>query len=173
MTAVAGAAYTAAQFNSNVRDNLFETGPAKATVAGRFLITAGTNSLVERVISQANNSNPQTTSSTSFTDLATVGPRITATTGTMALGWFSAQMSNSQVNTICAAAVAITGASSISADNTKDLYIDGLPAGQALRSSTVELYTGLTAGSNVFTLQYRVGGGTGTFYDRSLGILGL
>jgi hypothetical protein len=173
MTATANSAFTAAQFNTHVRDNLLETGPAKATTAGRLLVTTGANSLAERVITQAVNVNSQTTTSTSFTDLATVGPRVTVTTGTRALVWFSAQMSNSQVNTICAAAVAVTGATSLSADNTKDLYIDGLPSGQALRSTTVELFDTLTPGSNTFTLQYRVGGGTGTFYDRAIGVIAL
>lgn len=173
MTAVANSAFTAAQFNTHVRDNLLETGPAKATTAGRLLVTTGANSLAERVIMQANNTNLQTTTSTSFTDLATIGPRVTVTTGTRALVWFSAQMSNSQVNTICAAAVAVTGATTLAADNTKDLYIDGLPAGQALRSSAVELFDSLTPGSNTFTLQYRVGGAIGTFYDRSIGVIAL
>lgn len=173
MTAVANSAFTAAQFNTHVRDNLLETGPAKATAAGRLLVTTGANALAERVITQASVVTTQTTSSTSFTDLATVGPRVTVTTGTRALVWFSAQMSNSQVNTICAASVAVSGATTLSADTTRDLYIDGLPAGQALRSSTVELFDTLTPGSNTFTLQYRVGGATGQFYDRSIGVLAL
>lgn len=173
LTAVANSALTAAQWNASVRDNLLETAPAKATVAGRLMVTTGANSIAEREITQSNVTTSQTTSSTSFTDLATVGPQVTVTTGTRALVWFSAQMSNSQVNTIVAAAVAVSGATTLAADATKDLYWDGMPAGQAQRASVVELLTGLTAGVNTFTLKYRVGGATGTFYDRSIGVLAL
>jgi hypothetical protein len=45
MTAVSGAAFTAAQFNTHVRDNLLETGPAKVTGSNQFLISNGPNSL--------------------------------------------------------------------------------------------------------------------------------
>jgi hypothetical protein len=38
----------------------------------------------------------------------------------------------------------------------------------SMGSSRLVLLTGLTAGSNTFTLKYRVGGGTGNFYDRDI-----
>lgn len=45
MTAVSGAALTAAQWNTHVRDNLLETGPAKVTGSNQFLISSGPNAL--------------------------------------------------------------------------------------------------------------------------------
>jgi hypothetical protein len=45
MTAVSGAALTAAQWNTHVRDNLLETGPAKVSASNQFLISSGPNSL--------------------------------------------------------------------------------------------------------------------------------
>lgn len=48
MTAVANAVWTAAQFNSDIRDNLNETGPAKATsssLTGNSLRDVGVNSV--------------------------------------------------------------------------------------------------------------------------------
>jgi hypothetical protein len=170
MTAVANSAFTAAQFNTHVRDNLLETGPAKATAAGRLLVTTGANALAERVVTQATVDTSQSTSSTSFTDLATVGPSVTVTTGAAALVWFAAQMLNSAVSAVTQCAVSINGAAP---DARADLYIDGQPAGSALRCSTVHLFTGLTPGSNTFKLQYKVGSGTGTWYDRCLGVLAL
>lgn len=50
MTAVASTAFTAAQFNTHVRDNLNETAPAKATTSGRLIVTAGPNSIAEQTI---------------------------------------------------------------------------------------------------------------------------
>lgn len=173
LTAVANSALTAAQWNASVRDNLLETAPAKATVAGRVIVTSASNAIAERQVTQSNIVTSQSTSSTSFTDLTTVGPSVTVTTGTSALVWFAAQMQNSGTNAVTQCAVAISGATTQSPDATTDLYIDGLGAGQAIRASTVHLFTGLTPGSNTFKLQYRVGSGTGTFYDRSIGVLAL
>lgn len=175
LTAVANSALTAAQWNASVRDNLLETSPAKATAAGRIFVSTGANAIAERVIDQVTNTDSGTTSSTSFTDLTgtAVGPSVTVTTGTRALVWFSCQMGNSGTNAVTQAAVAVSGATTLAADNTKDLYIDGLGGGQAIRAGIVELFTGLTPGSNTFTLKYRVGSGTGTFYDRAIGVIAL
>ncbi|OLT24426.1 hypothetical protein BJF79_13875 [Actinomadura sp. CNU-125] len=175
MTAVAGAAYTAAQYNTNTRDNLLETGPAKATAAGRLLVTAGANSLVERVVRQGTNTDGGSTTSSSFTDLTgtTIGPTVTAVTSTMALIWFSAQMQCSAAGAVTQVALAISGATTRAADAEVDLYTDGLGASQAMRSSVVHLYDDLTAGSNTWTMKYRTGAGTGTFYDRSVGVMAL
>ena len=62
MTAVANAVFTAAQFNTHVRDNLLETAPAKATTTGGYFVATGTNTIVQRVASVASNA-----SSTVFT----------------------------------------------------------------------------------------------------------
>lgn len=173
MTAVSGAALTAAQWNTHVRDNLLETGPAKATTAGRILVTAGANSIVERVVDTATITTSQTTSSTSYTDLATVGPSVTVTTGTRALVWFSVQASNSSANSVTQTGVDISGATTSAASSNIDLHFDGLGADQALRASCVHLYTTLTPGSNTFKMQYRVGSNTGSFFDRNIGVMAL
>jgi hypothetical protein len=74
MTAVANATFTSAQFNQYVRDNLLECAPAKATTPGRLIVTTGPNAITERVVTQASISTSETTTSTSYTDLATTGP---------------------------------------------------------------------------------------------------
>ena len=48
MTAVASSVFTAAQFNTFIRDNLNETSPAKATTAGAYFTVSGTNLRVGR-----------------------------------------------------------------------------------------------------------------------------
>ena len=73
-TAVAGATFSAAQFNANVRDNLNETAPAKATAASQLFVSTGPNAIAARVPSTARVDTAESTSSTSYVDLATPGP---------------------------------------------------------------------------------------------------
>ena len=94
MTAVANSVFTAAQFNQFVRDNLNETAPAKATTAGSHFAGTGLNSIAERLTDTDLVATSQTTISTSYADLATVGPTVTATTGPYAIVF----LYNSNVN---------------------------------------------------------------------------
>ncbi len=48
MPAVAGAIFTAAQYNTFVRDNLNECAPAKASVVGSYFTTSDDNQIAER-----------------------------------------------------------------------------------------------------------------------------
>lgn len=156
-----------------IRDNFAETAPAKATTAGRFFVATGTNSIAERTIDSQTISTSQTTTSTSYADLATVGPQVTATTGTKALVFWEAQMSCSVSNTSVRSAIAVSGATTIGASDSEDLYIDGLPAGQQIRAAAFQMHTALTGGSNTFKMQYKVGAGTGTYLDRQLVVMAL
>jgi hypothetical protein len=174
MTAVAGATFTAAQFNQYVRDNLNETAVAKASAASQIFVSTGANALAARVPTVASISTSQTTSSTSFADLATVGPQITVTTGTIAIVLFSASMAHSVDNNETATSVTVSGASSIAASNAWELSFDGNKATNFSRGTGAHIFTGLTAGSNTFTMKYRVGASpTGTFRDRELNIIPL
>ena len=85
MTAVSNTVFTAAQFNTHVRDNLNETAPAKATTAGTMFIASGANSIVERVPSTAAVTTSESTGGTGYGNLATPGPAVTVTTGTKAI----------------------------------------------------------------------------------------
>lgn len=170
LTAVANTALTAAQWNIHVRDNLSETAPAKATTAGRLIVTAGVNQVVERSVLEGYEPAGQSTSSTSYVDLTTVGPIVTITTGTEALVWVGGSESNSTTSG-CAMGFAVSGASTIAAADATSFGFQG-GAGQAGRGMWMGKVT-LTAGSNVFTAKYRVTGGTGTFDSRRLGVLAL
>ena len=46
-------------------------------------------------------------------------------------------------------------------------------AGRTIKASIVYHHTGLTAGSNTFTQQFKVGGNTGTFLSRGLTVIPL
>lgn len=174
MTAVANTAFTAAQFNTYVRDNLLETAPAKATVSGSLIVGNGLNSIAERIPSNQFITTAETTSSTSYTDLATTGPSITVTTGTKVLIALGAAISRTSASATGSVrmSVATSGATTLSASDASCLakigWVDG---NESITASKVIMITGLTAGSNTFTAKYRVSSGVGTFDDRHLIVL--
>lgn len=175
MTAVSNSVFTSAQFNTHVRDNLNETGPAKATTAGRMLVTSGANSIAERVITESSVATTELTTSTSATDLATVGPSVTVTTGTTALVMWSCETTTDTPGQSALIDFAVTGASSRSATTATALKFTPSTNGYAHRAGTFTIATGLTAGSNTFTLKYWTtgGGSTGFFALRRIVVLGL
>jgi hypothetical protein len=173
MTAVAGATFTAAQFNQYVRDNLNQTAPALATTASQLFVSTGANAIATRVPTTASVATVQSTASTSFTDLATVGPAVTVTCGTIALVWFAAAMANASSDAQCNASVGVSGATSVAASDVWALTSDGVTAGNYIRYGTTHAFTGLTAGSNTFTMKYRAGSSTASYQRREIIVLPL
>lgn len=155
-------------WNAGVRDNLLETGPAIATAAGNLLVTGGVNQIVERTVGFHEVLTAQQTSSTTYTNLATVGPQVTVQTGTRALYIVSAQGSHSNDNHAIRCSVDISGATTIPPGDSREWLIDGLPAGQGLAVAWAHMEVNLTPGVNTFTVQYRVTAGTGTWSERRL-----
>jgi hypothetical protein len=157
-----------------VRDNLLETAPAKSSTAGSIFVSTGANSIAQRPVLSATVNTQETRTLTTFDDLATTGPQITATTGDKAILMYAAQMANSGANEQCVVGWAVTGASSVAADDDNSLNFEQSSAGnQDVRAADVRRLTGLTAGSNVVTLKYRVTAGTGTFRRRHAILIGL
>ena len=115
----------------------------------------------------------QTTTSTSFTDLATVGPAVTLTTGTKALVLLSCYMENSSTTNIVQMGFAVSGATTLAAAFGRTFYIRGNSGGVALQASSVIPVTSLTAGSNTFTAKYTVNGGTGQWENRYITVIDL
>lgn len=176
MTAVANTVYTAAQFNTHVRDNLLETAPAKATTAGSIFVATGANAIAERIISSATVATSQTTTSASFTDLATVGPAVTVTTGTSAIVVVTASLNNNTSGGGARVDFEVSGATSRAASDATALIHVTAAANQGHRASAITHVTGLTPGSNIFTMKYRIpptGGGTATINDRHLIVIPL
>lgn len=171
MTAVNGSVYTAAQFNTFTRDNLNETAPAKATTAGGYFVTSSLNEITERIGARHTILDSETTTSTSYTDLATVGPTVTVETGPLALVIWGAQMSNSTADLSTRVSVGVTGVSTIAESDVRALSFDPSSAGGIFQGSHAVFYDDLTPGSNTFTLKYRVAGGTGTYLRRRLIVL--
>lgn len=139
---------TAAMMNTDVRDNIGDLD-ARTTLQSAGVATA------------------QTTTSTSYTDLATVGPAITKTTGTLVLVAITAGLANSSATQQTLVGIAITGATTVSpSDSTAMIFRSGATPND-MAASYIALFT-VNAGSNTFTLKYRVSGGTGTFSNRGI-----
>lgn len=173
MTAVANSTFTAAQFNQYVRDNLNETAPAKATAASQIPVSTGVNAIAMRSPTSARVDTSQTTTSTSYTNLATPGPAVTVATGPMALVWWGSEISNDTSNSLTKCSVAVTGATSVSANDQWMLSTDGHTGDNLSRHGMAHLFTGLTPGNNTFTMRYAVGSNTGTFRLRQIIVLPL
>ncbi len=162
---------TAALLNTHLRDNLNETAPGIATATGRLIVTDGANSIAERIPARDSVAATEGTTSTAYTDLATAGPAVTATCGTSALVVISAGLWNPAVNGIAHMGCAVSGASTVAADDNDALVIDKSAASTiAPRASHVILYTNLTAGSHTFTAKYRTNNAvdTANFKQRAL-----
>jgi hypothetical protein len=172
LTAVSNSALTAAQWNASVRDNLLETVPAKATTAGRVFVATGLNSIAERAIGSATVNAQETTTSTSFVDLATVGPSATLTTGQTVIVILSAALFNTVAGSTAQMSVQVSGASSVSPGVTIALIYESGSASDVSQMSYAFPISGLTAGSNTFTAKYRADpSGTATFLRRHLIVL--
>lgn len=176
MTAVSGSVFTAAQFNQFIRDNLNETGPAKAATAGGYFAVDGTNSIIERNPAGALDLASGTTTSTSFTDLdapALAGPSVTVTTGVSAVVIVHCTLSNSGTGS-ARMAYDISGAGAVAAADNRGIGIFGV-AGTSLVAGTTVLHQSgsLTPGVNTFTAKYRVSSGTGTFSARRIAVFPL
>lgn len=172
MTAVANAVFTAAQFNTHVRDNLNETAPAKATTASRIIVTTGANSVTERAVIRDTIGTAESTASTSYTDLTTVGPTLTATTGANVLVFWTATMQTNTANAACFMSFDISGATTQASNDTWSLTVRPTTTGVNEKYGAV-YYFPVTAGSNTFTAKYKVSAGTGTFTNRMIFIISL
>lgn len=172
LTAVANATLTASQWNASVRDNLNMTAPALATAAGRFFASTGANAIAERVPSTAETNSSSTTTSTSYADLADLaGPSVTVTTGPTALVAISAVLTNDGTANTSYVSFEVSGATTLSASNFSALRYRPAAAGVNIQMGRARLMTGLTAGSNTFSMRYQVDAGTGTFNARQIAVI--
>lgn len=174
MTAVSGSVFTAAQFNLSVRDNLNETAPAKATTSGSLFVGAGANAIAERIPAETLTSGSDSTTSTSYGDLsASSGPAVTATTGSKALVIITSDLTCTTTGQSARASYDVSGATTVAAGDAWAIRNLAQAVTNNLQMSAVSLQTGLTSGSNTFTMRYRTSGGTSTFANRRILVLPL
>jgi hypothetical protein len=115
----------------------------------------------------------QTTTSTSYTDLATVGPSVTLSTGTSALVQLSSLVTAGATGAVSLLSVAVSGASTIAATDAKAVFTSSSSGSFQIAAGRAVVIGGLTAGTNTFTIKYRVTASTGTFEGRELFVQGI
>lgn len=189
MTAVDTNYLTASQFNTYVRDNLNECAPAKVTSSGYFFVPTGTNKLDKRQPLTS-----YTTTEIQFTGGGTVqwvdggGPSVSTVTGTSALVFIGSYTGDSADQSGSGIAYEITGATSLllsaldpTVDGFRSVLTDGIsgggagtPGSNAPRTGICYLQTGLTAGTNTFTMKYlQHSSGTTSYRNREILIIPL
>lgn len=113
----------------------------------------------------------ETTSSTTFTDLATAGPSVTVTVGASGavLLAFGANMEQSSTNR-AEMGYSVDGGA---VDNNDTASVEG-SAGESVMSMRTTLVTGLSEGDHTFTCKYRTSGaGTGEWFRRRITAIAL
>jgi hypothetical protein len=163
------AVLTAAQMNQQVRDNLNATAVGVASAAGQHFVATAANAIAARTTDQANVNVIETTAATSYGNLATNGPTATVTTGAKALVAVRSYLGNSSAPASTFASHDVSGASTISASDTRGPMLSG--SAQTCKAADVMFLTSLTSGSNTFQMKYRVSSGTGTYDDRRIWVM--
>lgn len=173
LTAVSNAALTAAQWNASVRDNLNLTAPALATTATQMFVATGLNTIVARTPTTNVDVSAATTTSTSYAApnvSGSAGPSVTVTTGVRALVSIQSVVQNGTGGAEVCVGYAVSGATTIAAADEQSIRFTPYTASVRGRHGIVDWPT-LTAGSNVFTMQYKATSGTGVFDDRLIVVL--
>lgn len=169
-TAIAGTPYTAAQYNTNIRDNMVETETSRAQTATGYSVTVGMNQLAERVGAAASVITTDTTASAgTYVDLDnTPGPEVTVVTGTSAFVSIYGSLQNSS-SAAAWISFAVSGATEIDPADSYAIEMQINTPGE--RVGATFFRNDLTPGINVFTCKYRVTtSGTGTFASRRLAV---
>src|SRR5215217_6690309 len=163
----------AATLNAQLRDNLLETAPGKATTAGAHFVATGSNAIAQRLCQTATVATSEDTGGTtgSYTSLATVGPSITATTGVLAFSFAQCHMSNNTTNVNTFFSVDISGATSDAAVDSR-AAIWAASANQPFRYTITTLHS-VTPGSNTFKIMYKANSNNGVFSRRNLIVMPL
>jgi hypothetical protein len=92
---------------------------------------------------------------TAYSNLTTPGPIVTLTTGSSVVLFFGAVTSRSGGGQTCFISVAVSGATTLAASDTWSVSAASVGAGFNVTSSRAYYLTGLTPGSNVFTVKYK------------------
>lgn len=170
-TFVSGNVLTAAQLNI-LSGDLNETAVAKASAGGQLFVSTAANALAVRTPANATVLTSETTASTTFANLATVGPSVTVTTGTSALVIVSCEMSNNTIGGFAYSGHDITGSSGIPADSSRTVNCRAAATNTGIHASFALHQGSLIAGSSTFKMMYQISAaGTGAFQNRTISVV--
>ncbi len=180
-TWVTGETVTAALMNAQIRDNFLETSAATVTTAGdlayadaansmgsRLAIGAATTHLVSdgsaplwRAVATDVDTGQGSGTTATYTSLASAPwlfageIEVTVTTGTVALVLWKADLSNDTAGSSAILSYSVAGATTVTANDDHSISHESGAANDASQFGGFDLRTGLTAGSNVFTMEAR------------------
>lgn len=187
-TATTGQNVTAAFWNAQIRDNFLETSAATVTTAGDIAYADAANSMGSRLAIGAATTHLVSTgsapvwraiatdredgtsgqeTSTSYIPLDSGGWQfpanidVTVITGTIALVLFKARLANNTGGSVTFLSYAVSGATTVAASDAHSIDYESSNADDFAEFGGFDLRTGLTAGSNTFTLEGRVTAGSG------------
>jgi hypothetical protein len=113
----------------------------------------------------------ESTSSSSYTDLATTTDQVTVNVGSSGMVLLVVTCQESGNVGLCS--YAISGANTQAADDSRGLYFFHL-SNEVLQASYTELVTGLNVGATTFKMKYRLtASGTATFANRAISAIPL
>jgi len=118
-----------------------------------------------------------TVTTASFADPSTAGntnPTVTLVTGTSAIVDINSTLYNSTAGAYNYVSFSVSGATTLAGSEGNSYYYSstgGTPADQ--HTGRRFIITGLTAGTNTFTMKYKVGSGTGQYNRRTLIVQGI
>lgn len=172
MTAVTGNVLTAAQFNTYWRDNLTVSEGGIASTVGCLLVASGSNAFSQRIPTVDFSGAFDSTTSTTYTTL-TDDPAVGVSTGQWALVSIGAQVKNDTAGLGSRVSFAVSGATTVAAADANSYYAESGNASDSYQGTWTTVYYPLTAGANLFALNYRTtaGGGTSTFGHRLVAVL--
>lgn len=171
ITFVSSSVLTAAQMNMYLRDNMLETMPAKAASVGNYFIGGGQNVVLQQSIaSDSIDGNDETTDSTDWGDLATVGPSVTVNVQARALVFMSCNAKGTNVAANWMGYEVSGATESESQDNRAIMNQCKIVE----KISGVILHDKLAPGETTFTAKYRVSEtNTASFSHRKLAVMPL
>ena len=118
-----------------------------------------------------------TTTTASFADPSTPGntnPTVTLVTGTSAIVDINSTLYNSTASAYTFVSFAVSGATTLAGSEANSYYYSAVSGTSADQHTGRRLIiTGLTAGTNTFTMKYKVNVGTGQFNRRTLIVQGI
>jgi hypothetical protein len=149
------------------------TAPAVATSAGGLIATSGANSVVQRTPNAAQITAGESTTSTSYTATltnASTGPSVTVACGPRALVAFHTRQITSVNNINAWTSYTISAPTNLAASDNWAVSYDVV--GTQVYHGLTLIEPNVTAGTNTFTMQYRVGGSaTATFGSRRINVV--
>jgi hypothetical protein len=115
----------------------------------------------------------ENTTSTSYADLTTTTDTVTVTVGSSGkvMVLLSGSATNGSGNNSNSIGFALSGANTVAASDAFSVSTNHATNANGWYTSGMFLLTGLTAGSTVFKMKYKVTAGTGTFVNRRISVI--